>query len=134
MYRPLISNRLSFEVVSALIALRFPPNPPKGLMLHDSMPPHSPRNFPRHELPQVDIRAVAFHRWRTLKWLVSFVEPHSGCPREGRARTFDAAVQLARTWSLAYRAEQYGSSALAADLPSIDLDPWDVHKDLPTIQ
>ncbi|MBD2765509.1 hypothetical protein IEE91_09970 [Kocuria sp. cx-455] len=98
-------------------------------MLHDSMPPQSPRHFPHDELPQVDIRAVAFHRWRTLKWQVSFVEPHSGCPRQGRARTFEAAVQLARTWSLDYRAEQYGGSTFAADSPRIALCPWDVRKD-----
>ena len=103
-------------------------------MLHDSMPPHSPRSTPRDELPQVDIRAVAFHRWRTHKWLVSFVEPHSGCPREGRARTFDAAVQLARTWSLDYRAKQYGGGEFAPGSASIHLDPWGVHKDSPTIR
>lgn len=103
-------------------------------MLHDSMPLHSPCKSPHDDLPQVDIRAVTFHRWRTFKWLVSFIEPNASCPRQGRARTFEAAVQLARTWSLTYWAQQCGNSEFMQNSPSIDLDPWDVHKDSPTIR
>lgn len=103
-------------------------------MLHDSMPSHSPCHSPHDELPQVDIRAVAFHRWRTLKWLVSFVDANSGCPRQGRTRTFAAAVQLAKTWSLDYWAEHCGNHDGAEGAPPTDLDHRDVDKDSPTFQ
>lgn len=99
-----------------------------------SLPPDLPPNFPHDELPQVDIRAVAFHRWRTLKWLVSFVEPNSTSPQEGHAQTFDAALQLAKTWSLAYWARHYGISELLSDSPQVELEHLEVDKDSSTIQ
>lgn len=55
-------------------------------------------------LPEVDIHALAFHRWRTLKWRLRFTEPGAPGTREARTPTFDAALTLARDWSLAYRA------------------------------
>ena len=70
-----------------------------------SLPPDSSPNVPHDELPLVDIRAVAFHRWRTLKWTVSYIDSSLSCPRTGYARTFDAALHLAKTWSLAYWAK-----------------------------
>ncbi|MFC3479543.1 MAG: hypothetical protein DI613_10465 [Kocuria rhizophila] len=111
-----------------------PPKSPKVSCLMKSLPPDCTPNFPHDELPQVDIRAVAFHRWRTLKWLVSFVEPNSPCAREGHARTFDAALQLAKTWSLAYWAKHYGISELLNDAPPLQLNHADVDKDSSTIQ
>ena len=54
-------------------------------------------------LPEVEIRAVAFHRWRTLKWRVRFTEPGAPAAREARTSSYDAALRLAREWSLASR-------------------------------
>ncbi len=99
-----------------------------------SLPPNSSPNFPHDELPQVDIRAVAFHRWRTLKWIVSYVDSTCPHPRTGYARTFDAALQLAKTWSLAYWAKHYGISELLADSHPIFEDHPRVDKDSSTIQ
>lgn len=98
-----------------------------------SLPPDPSPNFPHDELPLVDIRAVAFHRWRTLKWTVSYIDSSLSCPRTGYARTFDAALHLAKTWSLAYWAKHYGMSELLADTHSIPEGDTRVDKDSSTI-
>lgn len=68
----------------------------------------------RPGLPEVDIRAVAFHRWRPLKWRLRFTEPGAPGAREARTPTYEAALQLARQWSLSYRAGAAGSGSDAA--------------------
>lgn len=98
------------------------------------LPSANSPNFPHDELPHVDIRAVPFHRWRTLKWLVSYAEPGSACVREARACTFDDALHLAKTWSLAYWSNHYGISEILTDTPPIQMDPVDLTEKTSTIR
>lgn len=91
--------------------------PPTGRLSPDTPPTATPRRPAAPEacpepadLPEVEVRALAFHRWRTLKWQLRFTEPGAPAAREARTPTFDAALALAREWSLAYRARRAGGT------------------------
>ena len=84
-------------------------------------------------MPEVEIRALLFHRWRKLKWLVCYTEPHSGSSRRGYAQTFETALQLAKSWSLAYWSKHYGIAEFFDETAQARCRARTVDKDSSTI-